>query len=873
MMAPGTTPPPGMQHANAQQPGRPAGFPPNFQPPPNMPNINFSAPVIRLGTSGPAKPAVPELGKPATADAARRAGLGSASMEAQRQNVRDAMMLLQPPTKEEIVRTIFIGGITEGTGGDDGVERILQSAGNLRRWIRATDADDKPCKFGFAEYEDPDSLGTAVEVLKDVEVPVKRQTPSEGGENDGQEVEKSTLLVCGSIPISYSADIIQVLVDDSSLKYLEQYEATKGDEDPAQHQAQLDTARNNLKAVLNDLFHPTSPPQKEDVSAIDREGDTAMGGLEAQNEGASEEVVTIPITVEDELSDIPPEMRETVAKEIAAFRDRSNRRDIERLKREEEIESMERARNARNRTSRLASPPPTAPSGPAAGANGIPVGPRDRGMPNAPSGPKGVGVQIPKDYQKGVSFVNGGVNGAPAVFIDREDENSEASDDELERRRKEKKDAELEKLYLDQERRWLNRERSRTAALEREKKRDKEEEARAQEASEEMDKRLGEWNDEVEANRKVEDYYADRGAWLRSRVAFRAREASMDEADRAAEEWEHARTMQQREQARGMADDFLARQAEELEEARQAPREPQRFKLSLGAAAQKAQAATSRRTVAEVEGLLEDEEEPEATTRRPLIPIKFDTAAEAAGLSDEERAQAARQLAADIPTDKDGLWRWEVRWDYVDDNIVSQQLKPFVEKKIVEYLGVQEQMLVDVVEEHVRKHGHPQELVEQLAEVSWSLSPMIIANCVGSRRGGGSPGAQAMANDYLLLGKREERAFSVGRVILLATSPDNMNASIRVSQMVRIPTSVLVIYFPDKQTQSPLQRMSPPISTYYLPYTTALYIHPIPHRPGPSNQSNSHTNLSNGLTVPSPTTQYSLLNPPLNSGLQTLVAK
>lgn len=523
---------------------------------------------------------------------------------------------------------------------------------------------------------------------------------------------------------------MQVLVDESSLKYLEQYENSKGDQDPAQRQSQIDAARNNLASVLKDLFHPSSPTQMEEVSGIDREGDTTMQGAEDQAEGGSAEVVTIPITAEDELSDIPPDMRETVAKEITAFRERSNRRDIERLKREEEIESMERARNARTRTSRLASPPPTAPSGPAGGANGIPLGPRDRGVPNAPSGPKGAGVQIPKDYQKGVSFVNGGaVNGGPAVSIDREDEDEDASDEELERRRQEKKEAELEKQYLDQERRWLNRERSRTAALEREKKRDKEEESRVQEAIDEMDKRLGDWNDDEEASRKAEDYYADRGAWLRSRAAYRAREANMDEADRAAEEREHARTMQQREQARGMADDFLARQAEELETRTQAPREPQRFKLSLGAAAQKAQAAAPRRTVAEVEGLLEDEEEPEATTRRPLVPIKFDTAAEAAGLTDEERAQAARQLAADIPTDKEGLWKWEVRWEFVDENVVRDQLKPFVEKKIVEYLGVQEQMLVDVVEEHVRKHGNPQELVEQLEEVSFSiLSTMMVAN-------------------------------------------------------------------------------------------------------------------------------------------------
>lgn len=195
MPAPGTNAPPGMQQTNAQQPGRQGSFPANFQPPPNMPNINFSAPVIRLGTSGPAKPTGPETGRERGVEGpGRRAGLGSASLDSQRHHGRDTMMPLQPPTREEIVRTLFVGGITEGVGGDDGIERILQSAGNLRRWIRATDADEKACRFGFAEFLDPESLETAVEVLKDVEVPVKRQAPRADGEEE-KEVEKSTLLV------------------------------------------------------------------------------------------------------------------------------------------------------------------------------------------------------------------------------------------------------------------------------------------------------------------------------------------------------------------------------------------------------------------------------------------------------------------------------------------------------------------------------------------------------------------------------------------------------------------------------------------------------------------------------------------------------
>ncbi|CAG8883946.1 unnamed protein product [Penicillium nalgiovense] len=697
MAAPGTAAPPGMQQANTQ-PGRPGSFPPNFQPPANMPNINFSAPVIRLGTSGPAKPAAQESGRERGSEApGRRGGLGSMGMDTQRHHGRDSMMQLQPPTREEIVRTLFIGGITEGAGGDDGIERILRSTGLLRRWIRATDADEKPCRFGFAEYEDPESLEVAVEILKDVEVPVKRQTPA-------PKVMRNKRLK--------KASFWCVVVDEGTLTYLEQFESSRAEQDPEDRQARFTAARKNLDNVLSSLFHPTAPLQREEVSALDREGDSEMKDAEVAKDG---EVVTIPITIEDELADIPPEMRANVAKEISAFRERSNRRDIERMKREEEIEAMERARNSGSRINRLASPPVSAPSGPAAGINGIPLGPRDRNVLNAPSGPKAFGVQIPKDYQKGVSFVNGGsLNG---VSIDREGEDSDASDEEIERRRQDRLKAEQEKQFSDLERRWLSRERSRTAALEREKKREDEEDEKLQAAHDEMEARLGAWNDDIEDSRKAVDYYADRSAWLRNRASFRSREANIDEADRAAEERERVQSAKQQEQARGMADDFLARQAKELEtRPQEAPREPQRFKLSLGAAAQKAQAATSRRAMADVEGLLEDEEEPATTTRRPLIPIKFDSAAEAAGLTDEERAQAARQLAAEIPAEKEGLWNWAVKWEFVDDTVISDQLKPFVEKKIVEYLGVQEQMLVDVVEEHVRKRGSPQELVEQLAE-------------------------------------------------------------------------------------------------------------------------------------------------------------
>lgn len=206
MLAPGTAAAPGMQQHDAFQPQ--PGFPANFQPPANMPNINFSAPVIRLGGAAPAKQDM--LGGRDERDrGGRRPGLGMGADSGRPE--RERIQQIQPSTKEEIIRTIFVGGITEGCGGDEGIERILRAAGILRRWIRATDSDDKPCKFGFAEYEDPESLSTAIEVLRDVQVPVKRPMPGgaktevkdevnygvkkEEDDEDEEKIEKARLMV------------------------------------------------------------------------------------------------------------------------------------------------------------------------------------------------------------------------------------------------------------------------------------------------------------------------------------------------------------------------------------------------------------------------------------------------------------------------------------------------------------------------------------------------------------------------------------------------------------------------------------------------------------------------------------------------------
>ncbi|KLU92512.1 hypothetical protein MAPG_11457 [Magnaporthiopsis poae ATCC 64411] len=649
------------------------------------------------------------------------------------------MQNLMSPSVEDKLRTIFVRNIPEGVCGEAGLQKILNSVGRLKRWDSAKSQmeETKGQVFGFAQYEDFESLATAVELLRKVKVPVKKQEPTDAAgkpaetqdatkDEPMEDVKKETNgeQQNGDGAREKAADqqpaeddeypgiekvLLPVTVDEATIKYLDHHRSTLGDDGQAKAKANLEAARTRLKEAVDELFRPSVKATK------DGDGDVPMRDAAASGDV---EVISIPLAQDDELAEIPAEMREVVAAEIAAFRERSNQRDQERLRREEELEEQERQRSNGGRVSRVESPPP--------GSNQTPIGPR---VPNAPSGPRGQNGTSRRDGRDGVAFVNGGaINGDGQYWRDEED--TDASDEELHRRELSKQKADDDKLYNEAERKWANRERARQAALDREQERDRAEAENASRRKTEQLERDRGWDDEREASRKSHLYYRDRGAWARKRAQELGEERTRDDADRRAEAEERRREERQMEEAKGMADSFLEQQERELvptgEGARDGGAEggesgapaaaPQRFTISLGAAAQKAQtqrAAPARRTFAEVEGLLDDEEA-DGKTRRQLIPIKFEPLSAGQIMTEEEVQKAVRSLAQEIPTDKDGLWAWEVQWDHMEESIIQEKLRPFVEKKVVEYLGVQEEILVEVVIEHLRKHGKPAELVEEL---------------------------------------------------------------------------------------------------------------------------------------------------------------
>lgn len=620
----------------------------------------FNAPVIRMGVDN-------NENRGGRYDNRSRAGLGadfggSRNLDRDRQQIRESMMAAQPPTREEVARTIFIGNLGESAPPDEAIESILRCAGKLRRWTRARDANDKKCRFGFAEFEDVDSLETAKDVFGDgLEAPLYKD-----GKivlDDTQEGEETKMQMTKLL----------VVIDEQSSKYIVEWMSKRKDAESAK-EFRSHSARDDLRRCMLSLRNGTAFNLNGDLG-----GDVDM----TDGHGAGVEAVEIPESLEDELADIPAEMRATVAQEIKNFRDRSNRRDQERLRLEEEVEAVH------SRPNRLASPGPT--------TNGA-----RPGVAGAPSGPKG--------YRGAADNANGT---AAAIVLPPEDE-SDASDTELERRRKAAHAQRQEEKFLDLEHRWLSRERQRSAAQEREKTREEAAARDRERQKEAMARRYNDWNDEEEERNGREEFYYDRSAWARKRQVQREREEYADEQDRRQEQREKEAERRRDDDNRGAADRFLAETGAEMAAAKQTGGA---FKISLGGGRLKPAPQVSK-TMEDVAGLLEEEEDAAEAGQRELRVIpSADVANAGADMTEEERTLARQALAQEIPMDATKLFAWEVRWSYIRPELLDREIKPFVEKKVVDLLGIQEDFLVDVVITALKEQKPATELISQLSKI------------------------------------------------------------------------------------------------------------------------------------------------------------
>ncbi|XP_032440509.1 RNA-binding protein 25b isoform X1 [Xiphophorus hellerii] len=123
----------------------------------------------------------------------------------------------------------------------------------------------------------------------------------------------------------------------------------------------------------------------------------------------------------------------------------------------------------------------------------------------------------------------------------------------------------------------------------------------------------------------------------------------------------------------------------------------------------------------------DDEEADEQPRKRKLVPLDYDDdkslGVDGAGLSSikgantEEKRKHIKSLIEKIPTAKPELFSYSLDWSMVDTTLMERRVRPWINKKIIEYIGEEEPTLVDFVCSKVMAHSMPQSILDDVAMV------------------------------------------------------------------------------------------------------------------------------------------------------------
>ncbi|EPY50559.1 U1 snRNP-associated protein Usp107 [Schizosaccharomyces cryophilus OY26] len=261
--------------------------------------------------------------------------------------------------------------------------------------------------------------------------------------------------------------------------------------------------------------------------------------------------------------------------------------------------------------------------------------------------------------------------------------------------RSKKEDLEID-AYYSRERRWLNREKARAAALEREAARERENRVAFTSLKSYMSEKLASFDDEEEAKVSHDEYFVDRAAWIRHRAVAKAREEDADAADRQEEE-AHARhePVDEREQPAYGATAVTSEMPEHGG-----------FKMRLQP--KKVTDQPTKREIGLPERMLLEEEDIDEQVEqhgaeRPMLEE-----------NEAERAHRLRTLIEKIPAEREALWSYPVDWSKVTEDLLMDEMQKFVTKKIIEYIGIQEDSLITFTVEHIRQQKDARSLAEEL---------------------------------------------------------------------------------------------------------------------------------------------------------------
>ncbi|KAL7007880.1 hypothetical protein EMMF5_002527 [Cystobasidiomycetes sp. EMM_F5] len=617
-----------------------------------------------------------------------RAGIGA---QGAAQNVAPANLAAAPTASSSGERySLFLSGIPIELS-DKRLHDVLETVGYIVKINRMRDAAGKPKAFGFVEYGDAEHVLRALELLNGITL-------------IGQNREQKTLTV---------------KADAKVRARLDEYETSRMKDSRIENQTAF--AKDQLDEILAAIRKNPTEGQDDGEEELNADGTRSY---------------RVPAHLQDLApGDLPEESRGLITREIAFFRESAAKREAAAKQAEDkrQREKLERDEPLRR------SGPPSGPSVPSSGRQPLPAqGSQYSSRADSPRNDQRgrFGSQASPPPRSASSdpmgrFVPSSANGPPSG-----PSGSVLSDEDAERLRQQRQHEDNERQYRQRLSRWEAREKTKSSQVDRDRQ-SKHNETQADERRRlDMLARCRNFDDDEEAENGNEAFIVDRYEsilqsllksaadrcleisrmrWRNQRRQASRREREQDQRDAELEAEEAERLKQE-------SDQFLARQAEmfaSMSASSSKPEgsgEPTKLKL-VGSATVDTRAEEKLKAKAPAIFTAADEDdEDRGKKKRELIPLSYSDD-EDEDTKAQKKQRKLKDLVGSIPNDKNGLWKYNVHWEQLNENIIRNKIQPFVAKKCVEYLGSEEEELISAVIDNMNAHKGPADLAEEVEPV------------------------------------------------------------------------------------------------------------------------------------------------------------
>ncbi|XP_028409623.1 RNA-binding protein 25-like [Dendronephthya gigantea] len=711
------------------------GFPSSsgLPPPPTFPAFQNTPPT------GPSQP-----GGPGFTNSSGQNQSGQRPHFAKKHNdyndKRNFQQSYRPPNSDKPTVTVFVGNITEHAS-DALVRQLLMKCGIVVNWKRVQGADGKLQAFGFCEYVDPETGLRAIRLLHD---------------------------------LTFGEKNLVVKVDQKTKEMLDEYKKKKASAENKELQdgkEELDEATKNQDAEV----------QKSIAGLLSENSDVLSGKFKApvskwrQTHSGSEEnleglgmdkdkkhLISKEIrSFRDTYKDSQKQQRDKDDTEEDRNRDRERQRERSPPERERS-KSLERNTKDRGEgRSRSRSKERDRDTRDRERENRDRDRERDRDRRDRD--------RDRRDRDGGDRREREGRDGKGSLRSNRDREMDE--DDSYERRKRERRQKERSQAYVERLKAWETRERKKQREYDREL--EKERENDSEQAREK--KHLLEFLEDYDDDQDDPKYY--RGSSFDRRRQARIQEMEIDEKDKQ-RELEEIEEIRKRLGDRAVEPESEEEPMEEEPEPEPEP-EPRptlqaTFKPAVAPVVESApkvvspqyhspvnippvnqnhkpkapeipqtevdgpEVAQKKTFVFEMkskgpvgstnsnrkklEAVFNSEEESSSmqNPKRKLIPLDYseeEKKAVATAKSAEQKKKSIKSLIERIPTAKNELFTYPLDWECVDQSLIDRRIRPWVNKKIVEYIGEEEPSLVDFMCTKLLARSQPDSILHDVSMV------------------------------------------------------------------------------------------------------------------------------------------------------------